>query len=132
MESPHPFLLYFYRIERGHIMSVNIYDTANQLERELRQTKEYTDLKEAYETVSADEEAGTILKDFQEMQQTIYTKQQMGQEVSEEEIENAQEISKKMTENELTAGLMEKERQLNQVITDINGIIMKPIQEIYQ
>ena len=56
----------------------------------------------------------------------------MGQEVSEEEIENAQEISKKMTENELTAGLMEKERQLNQVITDINGIIMKPIQEIYQ
>ena len=113
-------------------MSVNIYDTANQMERELRQTKEYTDLKEAYETVSADEEAGAILKDFQEMQQTIYTKQQMGQEVSEEEIENAQEISKKMTENELTAGLMEKERQLNQVITDINGIIIKPIQEIYQ
>ena len=54
------------------------------------------------------------------------------QKLSEEEIENAQEISKKMTENELTAGLMEKERQLNQVITDINGIIMKPIQEIYQ
>lgn len=113
-------------------MSVNIYDTANQMEREMREIGEYTALKEAYEKVGTDEEAGAILKDFQDMQQMIYTKQQMGQDVSEEEIENAQAISEKMTENELTAGLMEKERALNQVITDINGIIMKPIQEIYQ
>ena len=113
-------------------MSVNIYDTANQMERELRQTKEYTDLKEAYETVSADEEAGTILKDFQELQQTLYAKQQMGQEISEDEIANLQEVSKRMETNEMTAGLMDKERQLQQVITDINNIIMKSVQDIYQ
>ena len=113
-------------------MSVNIYDTANQIEREMRETNEYVALKEAYATVAADEEASKIMKGFQEMQQTIYTKQQMGQEVSEEEVAEAQAISQQMTENELTTGLMDKERALNQVITDINGIIMKPIQEIYQ
>lgn len=113
-------------------MSVNIYDTANQIERELREVSQYTDLKEAYAEVAADEEANKIMKGFQEMQQTIYTKQQMGQEVTEEEVAEAQAISQQMTENELTAGLMDKERALNQVITDINSIIMKPIQDIYQ
>lgn len=113
-------------------MSVNIYDTANQIERELREISQYTDLKEAYAEVAADEEANKIMKGFQEMQQTIYTKQQMGQEVTEEEVAEAQAISQQMTENELTAGLMDKERALNQVITDINSIIMKPIQDIYQ
>ena len=113
-------------------MSVNIYDTANQIERELRETSQYVDLKEAYATVAEDEEASKVMKSFQEMQQTIYTKQQMGQEVTEEEVAEAQEISKQMTENELTTGLMDKERALNQVIQDINSIIMKPIQEIYQ
>lgn len=113
-------------------MAVNIYDTANQMERELRETKEYTDLKDAYATVEADESANVILKDFQQMQQMIYQKQQMGQEVTEEEVEKAQAVSQQMTENELTTDLMDKERALNQVITDINGIIMKPVQEIYQ
>lgn len=113
-------------------MSVNIYDTANQIEREMREISQYTDLKEAYATVAADEEANKLMKDFQGMQQTIYMKQQMGQEVTEEEVAEAQAISQKMTENELTTDLMEKERVLNQVITDINTIIMKPIQEIYQ
>ena len=28
--------------------------------------------------------------------------------------------------------LMNKERALNQVLNDINGIIMKPVQDIYQ
>ena len=113
-------------------MSVNIYDTANQMERELRQTKEYTDLKEAYEKIEADEEANATLKDFQELQQTLYAKQQMGQEISEDEIANLQEVSKRMETNEMTAGLMDKERQLQQVITDINNIIMKSVQDIYQ
>lgn len=113
-------------------MSVNIYDTANQLERELRETSQYTDLKDAYAKVEADEEANQVLKKFQEMQQLVYQKQQMGQEVSEEEVTKAQAISQEMMENELTTALMDKERALNQVITDINGIIMKPIQEIYQ
>ena len=113
-------------------MAVNIYDTANQIERELRETSQYTDLKEAYANVAADQEANTIMTGFQQMQQTIYTKQQMGQEVTEEEVAQAQAISQQMTENELTTDLMDKERTLNQVITDINSIIMKPIQEIYQ
>jgi cell fate (sporulation/competence/biofilm development) regulator YlbF (YheA/YmcA/DUF963 family) len=110
----------------------NIYDTANQIERELRETPQYTGLEEAFATVKEDEEANSILEEFQGVQALVYQKQQTGQEITEEEAEQAQEISQKMTENEKTTELMEKERELNQVLNDINGIIMKPIQEIYQ
>ena len=110
----------------------NVYDAANEIERDLREADQYVGLKEAIAEVKADEEANEILVEFQGMQALVYQKQQMGQEISEEEAAQAQEVSKKMTENELTSNLMEKERELNQVLTDINEIIMKPIQELYQ
>jgi len=110
----------------------NVYDTANQIESELRETPQYTNLKEAFATVENDEEANDILKEFQQMQQAVYQKQQAGQEVTEEEAMQAQTVSQQMQENELTKDLMDKERALNDVLNDINGIIMKPIQEIYQ
>jgi|SRR5690625_2416512 len=110
----------------------NVYDTANQLERELRETDQYKALVHAYEEIRADEDANEVLTEFQQLQQTLYQKQQAGEEISEEEALQAQNVSGKMTENELTMELMEKERALNQVLNDINGIIMKPVQEIYQ
>src|SRR5699024_9680067 len=110
----------------------NVYDTANQLERELRETEQYQALAQAYEEIRADEDASGVLAEFQALQQALYQKQQAGEEISEEEALQAQNVSGKMTENELTMELMEKERSLNQVLNDINGIIMKPVQDIYQ
>ena len=110
----------------------NLYDTANQLERELREAEQYQALAKAYEEIKADEAANEVLTEFQALQQTLYQKQQAGEEISEEEALQAQNISGKMTENELTMELMNKERALNQVLNDINGIIMKPVQDIYQ
>ncbi len=110
----------------------NIYDTVNQVERELRETDQYVGLQEAIATVKADEEANGILGEFQQVQQMIYQKQQTGQQVTEAEAEQAQAVSQKMQENELTMELMDKERALNEVLNDINQAIMKPIQELYQ
>lgn len=110
----------------------NVYDSANEVERDLREQEQYTGLKEAIAEVKADEEANAVLEEFQGMQALVYQKQQMGQEISEEEAAQAKTVSEKMTNNELTTNLMDKERELNQVLTDINEIIMKPIQELYQ
>jgi cell fate (sporulation/competence/biofilm development) regulator YlbF (YheA/YmcA/DUF963 family) len=110
----------------------DVYETANQVEEALRNTDEYAGLKEAFATVQANEEANGILKEFQGMQTLVYQKQQSGQQVTEEEAQQAQEVSQKMTENEITSDLMDKERELNEVLNQVNSIIMKPIQEIYQ
>lgn len=111
---------------------VNIYDTANQLERELRETTQYTELKEAHEAVRNDEDAAAILNEFQTLQQKLHQKQHSGEEITEEEAQEAQVLPIKMNANELTKELMDKEQALNALLTEVNGIIMKPVQEIYE
>ena len=111
---------------------VNIYDTANQLESDLRKVSQYVDLKEAHENVKNDEDANEILTEFQNLQQSLYEKQHAGEEIDEELMNEAQVLSIKMSANDLTKDLMEKEQALNALLSEINGIIMKPVQEIYE
>lgn len=113
-------------------MSVNIYDTANQLERELRETDQYLKLKSAFEKVHADEDASELFNQFRQVQQTLQQKQMSGQEISEEEAQQAQEISAKISENDIIAELLEAEKAVGQMIDDINQVVVKPIQELYQ
>ncbi|MGX7348602.1 YlbF family regulator [Aerococcus vaginalis] len=109
----------------------NIYDTINDLERQVRELDEYAALKAAMEDVKADEEASNIYNKFRELQQGLQLKLQMGQEPSEEEMTEAQNLQKEMSDNALIAALMEKEQQLNRVLNDVNNAVTKPIQEIY-
>ena len=44
---------------------INIYDTANQMEQDLRKTSQYQELQTAYEALKADE---TAFKCFNEIQ----------------------------------------------------------------
>lgn len=111
---------------------VNIYDTANQLEKDLREMDQYKELEAAYAEVLADETASSILKEFQSLQQKLHEKQHSGEEITEEEAQEAQVLPIKMNANELTKNLMDKEQALNALLTEINTIIMKPVQEIYE
>lgn len=113
-------------------MSVNIYDAANQLESDLRKTDEFKQLEEAFENLQADEEASALFDQFREVQQTVQQKQMMGQEITEEDAQQAQELSAKVGENETLSKLIEAEQRVGQVIEEINQIALKPLQELYQ
>lgn len=113
-------------------MSVNIYDAANQLESDLRKTDEFKNLEKAFEQLNADEEASKLFDEFRLVQQTIQQKQMMGQEITEEDAKQAQELSAKVGENETLAKLIEAEQTLGQVIEEINQIALKPLQDLYQ
>ena len=88
-------------------MSTNIYDTANQLERDLRETEAYVALKAAYEAVKANPESNDMFKEFQGIQIKLQQKQMSGEEILEEEIKEAQEMAMKTGENETIKVLME-------------------------
>lgn len=113
-------------------MSNNIYDTANQLEKDLRETDAYVALKVAYDAVKANPEANEMFQEFQGIQVKLQQKQMSGEEILEEEIKEAQEMAMKTGENETIKNLMEAEQKLSLLIDDINRIIMSPIQELYQ
>lgn len=113
-------------------MSVNIYDTANQLEKELRETDQYVNLKNAFDKVHSDEEANNLFNQFRQVQQVLQQKQMTGQEITEEEAKEAQQLSAQIGQNEVIAELLEAEKAVGQMIDDINQVVVKPIQELYQ
>lgn len=113
-------------------MSTNIYDTINQLEKDVYETSQYQELQSAYEKMTNDEEAVKIWKEFQEVQKLIQEKQQTAEQLTAEEAETIQRISEKMTNNEITSRFINAERALHQVYIDVNRALEKPIQKFYQ
>ena len=109
----------------------NIYDSANQIEREIRELPEFKALKEAYEKVQANEEAHKLFKDFQAMQIELQEKQMSGQEFSDEDAMKAQEMAVKTQSEEVINDFMQKEQGFSTIINDLNRIIMTPVRDLY-
>ena len=109
----------------------NIYDTANQLERDLRELQEFKTVKESFEAIYADETARALFEEFRTVNVELQQKHFSGQEITEEDIQKAHELGQKVSENEHIKALMEAEQRLNTIMQDINRIITNPLQELY-
>src|SRR5699024_7482564 len=118
------------KIEGGSIVS-NIYDSAYDLEKAIRNSEEFTKLKEAYDAVMADESAKKMFDNFRNTQMELQEKQMQGQEISEEEVEEARKVVELVQQHEDISKLMEEEQRLNVVINDVSRIITKPLEELY-
>lgn len=110
---------------KGEIM--NIYDTMNQLERELRALPEYQAVVAALSTVKADEVASELYTKFMAVQM----KAQAGQLQEESEQKEAQELFMSLQDNAVMADLLTKEQALQTITGDLQDIIFKPLQELY-
>ncbi|RGI29742.1 MULTISPECIES: YlbF family regulator [Enterococcaceae] len=112
-------------------MSSNIYDSANQIEREIRQMDEFLALSDAFDAVKENEEAFELFKAFQELQMTLQQKQMQGEEFSDEDAKQAQEMAEKVQGEALIQDLMQKEQAFSMIVNDLNRIIMQPVQDLY-
>ncbi|MRH44115.1 hypothetical protein GH741_15850 [Aquibacillus halophilus] len=109
----------------------NIYDSAYDLEKAIRESEEFQGLKQAYETVMADESAKTMFENFRTTQIELQEKQMQGQEISEEEVEQAKKVVELVQQHPDISNLMEQEQRLNVLINDVSKIITKPLEELY-
>jgi len=109
----------------------NLQEQANQLEQALRESKEFQDLKQAYEAVMSDEIAKQMFENFRETQLNLQEKHMQGQDISEEEIEKARQIVETVQQHDAISKLMEEEQKLNNVINEISQTITKPLEELY-
>jgi cell fate (sporulation/competence/biofilm development) regulator YlbF (YheA/YmcA/DUF963 family) len=113
------------------MMAVNLYDVANELERAIRQSNEYNQLKQAYLEVNADAAAKKMFDQFRQVQMNLQQKQMMGQEISQAEIDQAQQAVVYAQQNEKIAKLMQAEQRMSMMIGELNMVIMKPLEELY-
>lgn len=112
-------------------MSDNIYDTVNQLAKELIQTDEFKRVEEAYKAMKEDEEAYKTFNEFRDFQIEIQSKQMSGQEVTDEDAAKAQEYSQQMNQSQTIQDLMVEERALSALLNDINRTITQPLTQLY-
>ena len=112
-------------------MAINLYDSAYGLETAIRQSDEYTQLQQAYKEVNADPAAKQMFDQFRKIQMDLQQKQMMGQEISEQEIAQAQSTVGVVQKNEKIARLMQAEQRMSMVIGELNKLIMKPLEDLY-
>ncbi|MGM8214754.1 YlbF family regulator [Bacillaceae bacterium W0354] len=109
----------------------NIYDLAYDLEKGLRESDEFKELKTAYENVMNNPSTKKMFDDFRETQLNLQQKQMQGEEITEEEVAQAKRVVDLVQQQEDIAKLMNEEQRLNTLISDISRIITKPIEELY-
>ncbi|MGD6818037.1 YlbF family regulator [Metabacillus sp. 84] len=112
-------------------MSTNLYNEANGLEKALRESTEYQELRALYDQVNADEAAKNMFDNFRDIQLKLQQKQMAGEEISQEEVDQAQKSVALVQQNPTIAKLMEAEQRMSMIIAELNKIIMKPLEELY-
>jgi cell fate (sporulation/competence/biofilm development) regulator YlbF (YheA/YmcA/DUF963 family) len=112
-------------------MSNHLYDIAYGLERALRQNEDFLKLKDMYNQVLADQNANALFKNFRDIQLKLQQKQMTGQEITSDEVQQAQKAAALAQQNEKIAKLIETEQRMSFIIDDLNKIIMKPLDELY-
>lgn len=109
----------------------NIYDTANGLEKAIRESNEFKELKQAFDAINSDESAKRMFDNFREMQLHLQQKQMQGEEITQEEVEQAQRTVELVQQHEAINKLMEMEQRLSMILNEVNRIMMKPLEELY-
>src|SRR5690606_14440529 len=115
----------------GSKMGVNLYDVAYSVEKAIRESDEYQQLKQLYDRVNDDEGAKKLFESFRNIQLTLQQKQMMGEDISQEEVEQAQRQVALVQQHETIAQLMEAEQRMSVVIGELNQIMLKPLEELY-
>ena len=108
----------------------NIYDSANELSRGLRELPEYKAVKEAKDAIQADAEANQIFEDYIAFQQEIQFMARTGQMPDGSFQEKMDSIGKQIEGNDLVSSFFNKQQQLSVYLSDIERIVFEPISEL--
>ncbi len=111
---------------------INIYNEINALEGAFRKTNEYKALEEAISAVKVDSEAKAIFQNFRKVQLSLQDKQMKGEQLQEDELQYAQKTAQLAQQNEKIAKMLQAEMALSGIIEEINRVLVKPIQGLYQ
>ncbi|MFS0862497.1 YlbF family regulator [Fredinandcohnia sp. 179-A 10B2 NHS] len=112
-------------------MAVNLYDVAYSVEKAIRESAEYKQLKQMYDVVNSDEGAKRLFESFRNIQLSLQQKQMMGEEITQAEVEQAQKQVALVQQHDKISKLMEAEQRMSMVVNELNQIMLKPLEELY-
>lgn len=109
---------------------MNIYDTANRLAQELKQSEEYVNYKMAKETLNLKPELKKKIQEFEEARYDAQiTAMQTGKN-DEEKTKKMQQLYIELIENDDAKRFFETETKFNIVLADVNKIIGEAVKDV--
>jgi len=113
---------------------MEIYDTANRLAEEIRNSKQYKDLKESKDKLMADSNKRQLIIDFEELKkevQLMEVRKMQNKEVDEEaKKEKLAKMYNVLIENKDIKDYFDYEIAFNQMMVDVNKIIGNSIKDV--
>jgi len=109
---------------------MNIYDTANKLSTEIKQSEEYVNYKMAREVINLRPDLKEEIAKFEKLRYEVQINQMQTGKVDEEKMKEIQEIYSKIIEIDEIKKYFDAELKFNVLLADVNKIIGDAVKDL--
>ena len=109
---------------------MNVYDTANRLAQEIRQSEEYLKYIKRKDEISQDPELKKEVEEFEKLRYEVQLLEYTGEKKDEEKNKKLEEMYKVLVENSIIKEYFDLEVKFNIMIADVNKIIAESIKDV--
>lgn len=109
---------------------MNIYDTANNLAKELKESNEYKEYKKLKEEIGTNLEIKAKIDEFEKARYEIQLASIQGGNQDEQKTMAIQNMYMELIQNELVRDYFDAELKFNVILTDINKIIGEAVEDV--
>lgn len=109
---------------------MQVYDTANRLAQEIRESEEYKQYKKRKDEIQNDAEKKQKVQDFEKLRYEVQLMAYTGEEKNEEKNQKLEEMYRVLIENKEIKEYFDLEVKFNIMIADVNKIIAEAIKDV--
>ncbi len=109
---------------------MNIYDTANKLASEIKQSDEYKAYKDSKQQIESNAEIKSKINEFDKLRVDMQKAMLKGESTSNELSVKVQNLYTELYQNEIAKNYLESEMRFSVMVTDINKIISEAIKDV--
>ena len=102
---------------------MNVYDTANKLAQEIKQSEEYVNYKMAKEALNLNTELKKKIEEFEKTRYEVQLSAMQTGKNDEEKVKKMQQLYIELYENADAVKFFEAETKFNIILADVNKII---------
>ena len=109
---------------------MNVYDTANRLAKEMRESEEYTEFKKIKQEIAETPELKQKIDNFEKMRYELQVFSISGEEQNKEKIEKMQNLYLELIQIDKVKKYFDLELKFNVLLADVNKIIGEAVQDV--
>lgn len=109
---------------------MNVYDTANRLSQEIKESEEYVNYKKAKEYIDLKPDLKTRIMDFQKLRYEAQISMMQEGKEDKTKLEEAQKIYAELIEIPEVKNYFNTELNFNVMLADVNKIISEAVEDV--